>query len=260
MGPHGNRRAPVHVAVAGGLAELRPDPARPQGWTLLVDGVPQSYVDLADPEYLPFPYERQLGTVMRSWSADRVRETVLHLGGGGLTLPRLLHHTHPGFSQVVVERDPAILALVSRFLPFPEQIEVRIGDARAELESVEPAGFGLIVSDVFVGVHMPGSVADVGFARAARRAIRPDGLLSMNLTDVPPLARTRIQAATARAAFDDVALYGDLDVVRGRRVGNVILLAGNVPMIKGRKHERVLRGDDLTNFIGGARPLLDEPR
>jgi len=60
--------------------------------------------------------------------------------------------------------------------------------------------------------------------------------------------------------FDDVARYGDPDVVRGRRVGNVILLAGNVPMIKGREHEAVPRGDDLSNFIGGARPLLDEPR
>jgi len=260
MGPDGNRRAPVHALVTVGLAELRPDPARPEGWTLLVNGVPQSYVDLADPEYLPFPYERQLGTVMRLWGAGRVRETVLHLGGGGLTLPRLLHHTRPGFSQVVVERDPEILALVSRFLPFPDRIEVRIGDAREELESVAPASFGLIVSDVFVGAAMPASVADAGFAHAARRAIRPDGLLSMNLTDVPPLARTRIQAATARAAFDDVALYADLDVVRGLRVGNVILLAGNVPAIKGRKHERVLRGDDLSNFIGGTRPLLDEPR
>ena len=260
MGPHGNRRAPLRTLVTVGLAELRPDPARPQGWTLLVNGVPQSYVDLADPEFLPFPYERQMGTVMRSWSAHRVHEKVLHLGGGGLTLPRLLHHAHPGFSQLVVERDPEILALVSRFLPFPAEIEVRIGDARAELEETEPASFGLIVSDVFVGAHMPESVAAPEFAHAARRAIRPDGLLAMNLTDVPPLARTRIQAATARTAFDDVALYGDLDVLRGRRVGNVILLAGNVPMIEARQTERVIRGDDLSIFMGGARPLLDEPR
>ena len=49
MGPHGNRRAPVRAPVTFGEAELRPDPARPQGWTLLLDGVPQSYVDLADP-------------------------------------------------------------------------------------------------------------------------------------------------------------------------------------------------------------------
>jgi hypothetical protein len=31
-------------------------------------------------------------------------------------------------------------------------------------------------------------------------------------------------------------------------------------MIKQREHERVPRGDDLSNFTGGARPRLDEPR
>ena len=260
MGPHGNRRAPLRTLVTIGIAELRPDPARPQGWTLLVNGVPQSYVDLADPGHLEFPYEQQLGAVLRLWAPHRVREKVLHLGGGGLTLARLLYHTRPGFSQVVVERDPEILALVSRVLPFPESIEVRIGDARQELEAAGPQSYGLIISDVFVGAAMPASVAAEGFARAARRALRPDGLLAMNLTDVPPLAQTRIQVATARSVFDDVVLYGATDVLRGRRVGNVILLAGNVPEIPAGKHEQVLRGDDLSHFMGGARPLLDEPR
>jgi hypothetical protein len=260
MGPHGNRRAPLRTLVTSGLAELRPDPERPRGWTLLVNGVPQSYVDLADPGHLEFPYEKQLGAVLRLWAPHRVREKVLHLGGGGLTLARLLHHTRPGFSQVVVERDPEILALVSRVLPFPGEIEVRLGDAREELEAAEPASFGLIISDVFVGAAMPASVAAEGFAVAARRALHPDGLLAMNLTDVPPLAHTRIQVATTRSAFDELTLYGNADVLGGLRVGNVILLAGNVPMIEARQTERVIRGDDLSIFMGGARPLLDEPR
>ena len=166
----------------------------------------------------------------------------------------------PGVAQVVVERDPEILALVRANLPFPERIEVRVGDARAALEDEPPESYGLIISDVFVGASMPAAVAGEGFARAARRALRPDGLLTMNLTDVPPLARTRIQVATTGTAFGEVALYGDEDVLRGRRVGNVILLAGNVPAIKPGKHERVLRGADLEIFTAGAKPLLDEPR
>jgi hypothetical protein len=40
----------------------------------------------------------------------------------------------------------------------------------------------------------------------------------------------------------------------------VILLAGNVPMIKVDEHETVMHGIDLRNFIAGARPLLEEPR
>ena len=259
METHGNQRAPLHAVVADGLAELRPDPARPQGWTLLVNFVPQSYVDLSDPGYLAFPYQRQLGAVLRLWTPGDVRERVLHLGGGGLTMPRLLDHTRPGLRQEVVERDPEILALVSRVLPFPESIDVRIGDAREALEAAEPGAYGLIISDVFVGAAMPASVAVAGFARAARRALRPDGLLLMNLTDVPPLEHIRVQAATAATAFGEVALYGNAPVLRGWRVGNVILLAGNVPMIRAGKDERVLSGVDLSNFTAGARPLLNEP-
>ena len=122
-----------------------------------------------------------------------------------------------------------------------------------------PARYDVIITDVFAGAAMPAGVASAGLARAARRALRPDGLPAMNLTDVPPLAHTRIQAATARTASDDVVLFGAVPVMRGRRAGNVILLAGNVPMIKPAKHECVLSGSDLPNLTGGATPLLDEP-
>jgi hypothetical protein len=255
MGPLGNRRAPVHAAVTYGVAELRPDPARERGWTLFVDGVPQSYVDLADPGYLEFGYMRLLGRVVRGVRSG----AVLHLGGGGLTLARLLDHWRPGVPQRVVERDPDLLALVSRFLPFPATIEVEVGDARAALAQAPPDSYGLVIADVFAGAAMPASVGTAGFAAAAARALAPDGMLAMNLTDVPPFAHTRAQAATARTAFADVALFGDAAVLRGRRAGNVILLAGNVPMISVGKHERVVRGAGLTEFAGGAKPRLDAP-
>ena len=41
--------------------ELVGDPDRPRAWTLLVDGAPQSHVDLDDPRYLEFEYMRRLG-------------------------------------------------------------------------------------------------------------------------------------------------------------------------------------------------------
>ena len=259
MGPHGNRRAPLRFPVTYGEAELRPDGARPYGWTLLVNGVPQSYVDLADPEHLEFPYMRRLGRVLRWWTPGRVRPKVLHLGGGGLTLPRLLHHTRPGIAQRVVERDPALLALVSRWLPFPPAIEVEIGDARAALEGAPSRAYDLIIADVFDGAAMPASVGSAGFATAAARALRADGLLAMNLTDVPPLAHSRVQVATVATAFADLALLGDAGVLRGRRAGNVVLLAGDLPVIGPERAGRVLRGDVLAAFAGGAKPRLDAP-
>lgn len=55
---------PVVETVDGGVAELRPDRDRPRGWTLLLDGAPQSHVDLDDPTYLDFAYQRRLGHIV----------------------------------------------------------------------------------------------------------------------------------------------------------------------------------------------------
>ncbi|WP_328477008.1 fused MFS/spermidine synthase [Actinoplanes sp. NBC_00393] len=254
MATHGNRDTPRVAAVASGIAELLPDPARPQGWTLLIDGVPQSYVDLADPQHLAFSYVRQIARAVR---AHGVPERVLHLGGGALTVPRLLARWWPGVAQKVVELDPQLVALVLRELPPAQPVEIQVGDAREALETEEPHRYDVIVTDVFAGAAMPGSIASAGFAAAARRALRPDGLLVMNLTDVPPLASTRIQAATARSVFADVALLADSGVLRGRRAGNVVLLAGAVPEVRPLRDERLLRGGELVVFSGGARPRLD---
>ena len=256
MATHGNRRAPVHAAIDFGLAELRPDAARARGWTLLVDGVPQSYVDLDDPGHLEFPYVKDLGRVIKAWLPGRVRPRVLHLGGGALTLPRLIARLRPDVEQTVVERDAGLITLVERFLPFPKSITVRAEDARHAIAHEQA---DLIIVDVFQGAAMPAGVSSIAFARATRNALDDNGLLAVNLTDVPPLAHTRIQAATWPTAFAGLRILGPGAVLRGRRAGNVIVLAGDVPMIRIGKHERMIGGADLAEFIGGARPRLDEP-
>src|SRR5690606_15034107 len=50
--------------VDGGLAQLIPDRDRSRAWTLLIDGAPQSHVDLDDPSYLSFEYQRRFGHVV----------------------------------------------------------------------------------------------------------------------------------------------------------------------------------------------------
>jgi hypothetical protein len=131
MATHGNRRATLVAAVGFGVAELRADPARAAGWELLVDGVAQSYVDLADPGYLAFEYVRRIGTVLRSVRGAGVPIKVLHVGAGGLTLARFVAATRPGSSQRAVERDGELVALVARLLPAPADVAVVVGDARA---------------------------------------------------------------------------------------------------------------------------------
>jgi spermidine synthase len=224
---------------------------------------------------------RRLATVLRLAAPAAVPLTVLHLGGGGLTLPRWVSATRPGSAQTVVERDGLLLALVSRALPWPDlglssppragSAEVVVGDAREFVEAGPAQGYDVVVVDVFEGAAMPASVAGVGFATAAARLVRPDGVLAMNLTDVPPLSSSRIQAATLRAAFGDVALIAPPALLRGRKAGNVVLAAAHRPGVldlarlsrsvaRDAEPARVWHGDELTAFLAGALARLDGPR
>ena len=137
------RTPPGPVTVAGGTAELLADADRDGSWMLLVDGTPQSHVDLEDPTHLEFEYVRRMGHVLDLAAEPRAPLDVLHLGGGALTLVRYVAATRPGSRQRVVEFDQPLTDLVREYLPLPrgarvrvracEAFDQRVGDDAAEV-------------------------------------------------------------------------------------------------------------------------------
>lgn len=249
---------------------LIPDPDHEGGWFLIVDGVSQSYVDTRDETSLRFSYVRRIATVIDTVAPKGRPLRVLHLGAGAMTLPRYVGRTRPGSAQVVVDHDPALLAYVGRHVPLPAGLDLTtiISDARAAAEDFDDASFEVVIADVYMGAQMPHSVATVEFARHAARILAPGGVFVTNLADLPPLAFSRVQAATLRTAFPDVCAIGEPGMLRGRRYGNVVLAAALVPdqlpVVRlarlaraDDKPARLLRGADLDAFIGGAVPLTD---
>ncbi|MGC1284516.1 MAG: spermine synthase, partial [Streptosporangiaceae bacterium] len=120
--------------------ELLRDADRPNAWLLLIDGVPQSHVDLDDPLYLDFEYVRRIGHLIDLAAPPGTPLRVLHLGAGGLTLARYVAATRSGSSQLAAESDAEVAALVRRRLPLNQpgrsrtragRITVRVADARA---------------------------------------------------------------------------------------------------------------------------------
>ena len=232
---------------------------------LLVDGVPQSHVDLDDPGYLDFEYVRRLGHVIDTAAPAAQPLRVLHLGAGALTLARYVTATRPGSTQLAVEVDAALVDLVRRRLPL-RGVRVRIGDARAVLERLRAGSFDVVIADVFAGGRTPAHLTSVEFMTAVRRALRPGGVYGANVADGAPLAHARVQVATARAVFPQVALIADAAVLRGRRFGNLVLVASPEPLpvhaltrltAADPMPGRVLYNEDLTRFAGGAKPVTD---
>ncbi len=110
----------VQADIESGVAELVADADRPRAWTLRVDGIPQSHVDLDDPLYLEFEYMRRLGHLADLAAPAGEPLRVLHLGGGGLTLARYVAAARPGSSQLAVDADGALVNLVRRLLPLDQ--------------------------------------------------------------------------------------------------------------------------------------------
>ncbi|MEV6834278.1 fused MFS/spermidine synthase [Streptomyces sp. NPDC051133] len=258
----------VTETVDGGLAQLVPDPDRDRAWTLLIDGAPQSHVDLDDPGYLSFEYQRRLGHVIDLAAPPGKPVQAVHLGGGAFTLARYVAATRPRSTQQVVERDAALVQLVRRELPLDPnaRIRVRSTDARAGLAKVPDGWADLVVADVFSDARTPAHLTSAEFLDEVRRALRPGGVYTANLADGPPLAHLRGQIATAAARFGELALIADAAVLRGKRFGNAILVASDHPLPLAELTRRaasdphpgrVEHGRRLTDFTGGAAPVTD---
>lgn len=258
----------VVEAVDGGLAELLPDRDRARGWTLLIDGAPQSHVDLDDPAYLSFEYQRRLGHVIDLVAPPGRPVQVVHLGGGALSLARYTAATRPRSTQQVVERDAALVQLVRRELPLDPnaRIRVRSVDAREGLAKVPDGWADLVIADVFSGARTPAHLTSAEFVTEVRRAVKDSGVYAANLADGPPLAHLRGQIATVASVFPELALVADPTVLRGKRFGNAVLVASGLPLpiaeltrraASDPHPARVEHGRELLDFTGGAAPVTD---
>jgi len=261
------RRGERRVETVGsGVAELVGDPDRASGWTLLLDGAPQSHVDLAEPTHLEFEYIRRMAAAIDLLAPAGTPLRALHLGGGALTLPRYVAATRPGSPQRVVEIDGPLVELVRKELPWDPRakLRVRVGDAREAVTGMRDAGYDLVVVDVFAGSRTPAHLASVEFVREVARVLAPGGTMIANVADGPPLRYSRTQVATIRAVLPEVCVVADATVLKGRRFGNLVVVAGRTPLPIAELTRRAA-GDwfpgrvetDLDRFVAGQQAATD---
>lgn len=246
--------------VGFGTAELVRDLDRADGWMLLVDGTPQSYIDVGDPTHLEFDYVRWLADVVDLLPPGPL--SVLHLGGGACTLPRYVAATRPGSTQVVVEADGPLVEVV-RAQFGTQGFKLKVGDGRAALAGFREATSDLVVTDVFVGSQVPGHLATLEHVQEVRRVLTPTGLYAVNLGDSGALRFARQQAAALAAVFAHVVVVADPAVLRGRRFGNLVLAGSDAPLDEARLRRVTARAyararvEDGRAFGASTRPATD---
>ena len=197
---------------------------------LLADGVPQSYVDLADPAHLELEYLRRLGHVIDLAAPPAAPLRVLHLGGGALTLARYVAATRPGSRQLAAESDARVAELVRERLPLDQPgPDHRSGwPMPGPCSEQVPAGsFDVVIADVFAGAATPAHLTSAEFTAAASAALAPGGIFAANVSDGPPLAHARGRVAAIRSVFGHACVLAEAAVLDGRQFGNLVVVAAH---------------------------------
>jgi len=220
---------PEIVATAGELVVQR-DAGRPTGRLLRHGDMDASYIDLADPRHLEFDYLRRMRDLVEALRARRI----VHVGGAGCALARALAAGDRDRvrRQEVVEVDPAVLELAREHLGLRRQpgLRVRCADGRAHLAARPDGSADVVLIDAFVGARVPRHLATAEALADAARVVAPAGAIAVNVVDTPPMADVRAIGAGLRESFATVAAVGGGPVLRGRRGGNVVLIAGHGPL------------------------------
>ncbi len=257
---------------------VRDDPDSATGRVLWLDTLPHSHVDPTDPTVLSFTYTAWYGDAIGAVAPDGGPLRALHIGAGGLTMPRYLRSEHPGSTQLVLELDPLVVDVAQRRLGFEPGDDVRIvtGDARrtvtdlAQLARTDgsvgtagAAGFDLVIGDAFGGIAVPWHLTTREFVADLHTLMAPDGVYLLNIIDHAPRLFLRAELATIADVFRHVAVIERAD----GRGGNHVVVASDAPLpvdaITRRNRSRarddvVTTGTTLAALVGDAGVLIDD--
>lgn len=237
---------------------------------LMLDTLAHSAIDLDDPTRLVFTYVAWYADAVTGSFPDGRPLRALHVGAGGLSMPRWLRVAHPGSTQVVAELDAAVVrTAVDRlgFTPGPDVV-VRSADARrvaADLadDPRQRGTFDLVVGDAFGGIAVPWHLTTREAVADLAVLLGTGGVYVLNVIDFGPRDFLRAEAATLSEAFAHVAMLQRT----GGPGGNHVLIASQAPLALDRiaavnrargRQDELIHGVALDMLIAGARPLTDD--
>ncbi|MFV0318260.1 MAG: fused MFS/spermidine synthase [Microthrixaceae bacterium] len=268
--------AAVVVVIAAGLgAALMPppcdretayfcvrvevDPLRPSGRSLLLDTLRHAYVDLDDPTYLEIRYIRLIAALIDVLPEGPIE--AVHLGAGGLTVPRWLGATRPGSESTVLEIDPELIEVNREQLGFDdERTTVVIGDARLTMTDIPTDSADVVVGDAFASMSVPWHLTTVEVIEEIDRILTPEGVYVMNVIDGGDSRYARAQLATLSERFEYVAAILPDGGVPHARV-NQILIGSHQPIEPpdiDPADGSFISDEEVVAYIDGAAPLTDD--
>ena len=181
---------------------------------LILDKLVHSYVDLDDPTFLVYGYEKVLGD-LSVYMGDRDPQfRSLFIGGGGYTMPRFIEDRFPDSVVEVVEIDPAVTEVVHRHLGMPRDTAIVTynEDARTKFLDLPEGRYDLVIGDAFDHFSVPYHLTTLEFNERVNELLKDGGLYTLNVVDKLHSGRfLRAVVHTLQQTFDYVYLLRNSD-------------------------------------------------
>lgn len=185
-----------------------------------------------DPARLEFDYVQRIVDVIDALGTPGEPLRFVHIGGAGMTIPRYVSVTRPTSAQIVLEPDERVTALVREQLPLPRRsgIKVRPLDGRSGIAELRPDFADVVVMDAFDGARIPAELATTEFFADLARVVVDSGVVLLNLADRAPFPYVRRVVRGVRDSFGQVMISAEPATLKGRRFGNVLVSASQLPL------------------------------
>ena len=181
---------------------------------LILDKLVHSHVDLDDPTFLVYGYEKVLGDISTYVGERKPNFRSLFIGGGGYTMPRFIDLKYPKSHVEVIEIDPAVTDVVHDYFGMPRdtQIVTYNQDARAKLLELPLKTYDLIVGDAFDHFSVPYHLTTLEFNELVKDLLADDGIYTVNIVDKLHEGRMlRAIVNTMQKTFKNVYVMRDFD-------------------------------------------------
>jgi spermidine synthase len=214
---------------------------------IALDRLVHGYVDLSDPAWLGYGYERLYATILgRLWPA-RAPVACFFIGGGAYAFQRRLLARHgDGVRLTTAEIDPAVTRVAREWLALVEdpRHEIVHEDARTWVGARAPGDppFDFVFGDAFDHIAVPWHLTTLEFARDVRGILAPDGVYLVNVVDT----------------WSSGQFLGAFLATLGRVFAHVALLS-TAPRMPDVRDTYVVVASDRPLVFAGPRPAEDDP-
>lgn len=204
------------------------------GWTLVIDGFYHSNLDLDGEPKLNFDYAKRVVCLADKLFLPGSPISILHIGGGALSIPRYLEATRSGAKQVVIEIEEDVVVFTQEHFPLASDTNIELvyadaSDPKGALRGSQgPEQFDLIICDAYLGSLAGGPEQALRFYQDLHELLALDGVVVINAVDS---LETQVEFACehfniVKKVFEDAAVVADVWDLENSRKTNILLVAG----------------------------------